>query len=181
MNKRAEQLFQELEGDDKSLQMEAFSSLVQEMENPVDWAYEVWDKLESWLTDKDNHKRSRGAQFLAALAKSDPEKRLLSAFPALWKVTFDDKTVTARHALQNIWKAALSGPEQNELVVNHLEQRFRKAAEDKHPTLVRFDITESLRKLYDKQPDERLRVLALELIEREQDAKYKKKYAALWK
>jgi hypothetical protein len=42
----------------------------------VDWTYEVWNELVENLTDKDPHQRAaRAAQFLAALAISDSEKR----------------------------------------------------------------------------------------------------------
>ena len=78
------------------------------------------------LTDSDNHKRSRYAQFLSNLAKSDPEKRMLQDFPALWAVTKDKKFVTARHSLQSIWKVGLAGPEQKEMVINHLVDRLQE-------------------------------------------------------
>ncbi len=62
-----------------------------------------------------NHRRSRGAQFLAGLAISDPEKRILTIFPTLWEVTKDPKFVTARHSLQAIWRVGLAGEEQKHL------------------------------------------------------------------
>jgi hypothetical protein len=72
----------------------------------VDWAYDVWDQLIKDLIHPNNHQRSRVAQFLCSLAKSDPEKRMLEDFPAVWAVTKDKKFVTARHSLQSIWKKA---------------------------------------------------------------------------
>jgi hypothetical protein len=47
--------------------------------------------------------------------------------------------------------------------------------------MIRVDIIEDYRKLYDAEPDESIRQLALELIEMEEDPKYRKKYAAVWK
>jgi hypothetical protein len=56
-------------------------------EEEVDWDYDVWGQPVKDLTDSDNHRRSRAAQFLCGLAKSDPEKRMLKDFPAVWEVT----------------------------------------------------------------------------------------------
>ena len=72
--------FENLEAKDKDVQFEAFNTINAAIKEEVDWAYEVWDQLKEWLTDTDNHRRSRGAQFLAGLAKSDPEKRILKRF-----------------------------------------------------------------------------------------------------
>ncbi len=41
----------------------------------IDWAFEVWSKLLQDLKNRDNHTRSRVAQFLSYFAISDPEKR----------------------------------------------------------------------------------------------------------
>jgi hypothetical protein len=47
--------------------------------------------------------------------------------------------------------------------------------------LIRFDIIQSLRNLYDVAPDEIIREKALAWIETEDDVKYRKKYARVWK
>ena len=44
-----------------------------------------------------------------------------------------------------------------------------------------FDIIQSFRNLYDVVKDERIKEKALELIETEEDLKYRKKYANFWK
>lgn len=48
-------------------------------------------------------------------------------------------------------------------------------------TLNRYDIIEPLRKVYDVTADEALKSKATELIALEEDTKYRKKYARLWK
>ncbi|RNA70074.1 hypothetical protein [Alteribacter keqinensis] len=181
MDEKTMQRFEPLEGKDKALQMEAFLELKSEADKKVDWAYDMWDELVLWLTDKDNHRRSRGAQLLAGLAAhSDPEDRILDDFSALWQVTKDEKTVTARHSLQAIWKVALGGDEQRKLLLSHLEDRFKDDMQ-KHHTLVRYDIIVGLRELYIRTGDEGIKDAALSLIELEEDSKYKKKYRAAWK
>jgi len=147
----------------------------------VDWAYDVWDQLKSGLSDSDNHQRSRSAQFLCHLAKSDPEKRMLEDFPAVWAVTRDKKFVTARHCLQSIWKIGLAGTEQKEMVIKSFVDRFINGVDEKNYTLIRFDIIQGLRNLYDKIKNEEIKQIALDLIEKEQDPKYKKKYATVWR
>ena len=173
--------FANLEAKDKDVQYEAFTTIIASTKEEVDWAYEVWDQLRDWLTDSDNHRRSRAAQFLAGLAKSDPEKRILSDFPALWEVTMDPRFVTARHSLQSIWKVGLAGMEQKELVIHHLEDRFQNGADEKHYTLIRFDIIQGFKNLYVELKDEEIKKIAMDLIETEEDIKYRKKYMTVWK
>ncbi|WP_156828848.1 hypothetical protein [Cohnella laeviribosi] len=47
--------------------------------------------------------------------------------------------------------------------------------------MIRFDIIQGLRKLYDRDQDETVRQKALELMETEADLKYRKKYASVWR
>ena len=47
--------------------------------------------------------------------------------------------------------------------------------------MIRYDIIQGLRKLYEEVKDEKIRGKALELIETEDDLKYRKKYASLWR
>jgi hypothetical protein len=173
--------FDNLNSPDKDLQYEAFNQIIAASEEKVDWANDVWDQLIQDLTHSNNHSRSRAAQFLCGLAKSDPENRMVDDFPKVWKVTFDEKFVTARHTLQSIWKIGLAGNEQKEMLIKNLIDRFLNSTQEKNYTLIRFDIIQGLRNLYDELQDEGIKLVALELIEKEENLKYKKKYAAVWK
>lgn len=173
--------FENLEAEDKDVQYDAFNHILAATKKEVDWAYDVWDPLKEWLTDPDNHRRARAAQFLSGLAISDPEKRMLHDFPALWEVTKDQKFVTARHSLQSIWKVGLAGPEQKKMVVNSMVERFQNNANEKHYTLIQYDMIQGLKNLYDEINDEQIRQIAMELIETEEDSKYQKKYKSVWK
>ena len=181
MDSTIKRLFENLRDIDKDVQYEALMKLFDITNDKVNWAYEVWDQLLTDLTEGDNHQRSRAAQFLCKLAISDPEKRILKDFPTVWAVTKDKKFVTARHSLKSIWNIALAGCEQKELVLKTLSDRFINGTDEKNYTLIRYDIIESLRKLYDEIKDEQVKQLALDLIEKEEDKKYKKKYASVWK
>ncbi|MFZ3580163.1 hypothetical protein [Virgibacillus sp. DJP39] len=181
MNSTTQSHFKNLKSDDKNIRYEAYISILAETEGPVDWAYEVWDKLKDDLTHADNHRRSRAAQFLCSLAISDPEKRMIEDFQLIWKVTYDEKFVTARHTLQSIWKIGLACEELKELVVNSFVDRFTNGVNEKNYTLIRFDIIQGLRNLYEKKQEEGIKQVAHQLIEKEDDTKYRKKYAAVWK
>jgi hypothetical protein len=161
----------------------AFAELNSQAADKVPWAYEVWDRLKELLAAGDNHQRSMAAQLLSNLAKSDPEGRMKEDFHLLTRATFDERFVTARHSLQSLWKIGLASAPYRDMLLAGLEKRFADAAEEKNGTLIRFDIVEGLRKLYDAggASDETVRQHALALIETESDPKYKKKYAAVWR
>jgi hypothetical protein len=170
-----------LRSKDRALQNDAFSFMMAATEKPVDWAYDVWDDLIDGLSDKDNHVRAISAQVLCNLARSDPEKRMLQDFAALLAVTKDERFVTARHCLQALWKVGLAGEDQQKLLVEGLESRYHECVTEKNGTLIRYDIIQDLRNLYDEVPDETIREKALALIELEEDSKYRQKYAKVWK
>ncbi len=170
-----------LRSDDKNVQNEAFFSLLAATDKPVDWAYDVWDDMVTALRHKDNHQRAIAAQILCNLAKSDPQKRVLKDFDALLAVTKDKRFVTARHCLQALWKVGTAGKEQQQLLVDGLAGRFEECATEKNCTLIRYDIIQDLKNLYDEVKDETIRAKALALIETEEDVKYRKKYASVWK
>ncbi|MBN1453688.1 MAG: hypothetical protein JW963_21920 [Anaerolineales bacterium] len=166
---------------DKELQNKAYFYLLEATEKPVDWAYEAWDELVKDLSHKDNHVRAIASQVLANLAKSDPQKRMLKDFDALLAVTKDERFVTARHCMQSVWKVGIAGLEQQKILVDGLAGRFKECITEKNCTLVRYDIIQGLRNLYDTVKDEKIKEKALELIATEKDPKYRKKYTSLWK
>lgn len=166
---------------DRELQNQAFVDLLAATEQPVDWAYEAWDGLVIDLHHPDNHVRAIAAQLLCNLAKSDPEKRILGDFGVLLDVTKDERFVTARHCMQALWKVGVVGKDQRDLLLNGLEHRFNECSAEKNCTLIRFDILQSLRNVYDVTRDETIRGKAMALIETEPDGKYRKKYTGLWR
>ena len=166
--------------DDRALQSKAFFYILETTEKPVDWAYEIWDEMVSGLYHKDNHRRAISAQILCNLAKSDPENRILKDFKSLLAVTKDERFVTARHCLQALWKIGAVGEEQKKLLLDGLAARFKECITEKNCTLIRYDIIQNFRNLYDEVKDEKIVARALELIKTEDDQKYRKKYASLF-
>jgi hypothetical protein len=83
--------------------------------------------------------------------------------------------------MQALWKVGAAGKQQQKILVDGLESRFKECITEKNCTLIRYDIIQSLRNLYDEVEDEKIREKALELIETEKDSKNRKKYATLWR
>jgi hypothetical protein len=166
---------------DGDVQNKAYFYILEKTDKPVGWAYEVWDMMLEGLTHKDNHVRAISAQVLSNLAKSDPKSRMLKDFDKLLAVTKDERFVTARHCLQSLWKVGVVGKKQQKVYMDGLERRFKECITEKNCTLIRYDILQSMRKVYDEVKDEKIREKALELIETEEDLKYRKKYATLWR
>ncbi len=181
MDKTVRGNLNDLWSDDRQLQNEAFTYILKATDKPVDWAYEAWDELLANLTHEDNHNRAIAAQVLCNLAKSDPKNRMLKDFAPLLAVTKDERFVTARHCLQSLWKVGVAGKKQQEIYMEGLERRFYECRNEKNCTLIRYDILQSMRNVSDVMKDEKIKETALALIETEDDSKYRKKYATVWR
>ena len=183
MDSRIQQSLDHLRSQDGVVRIEALNYILDVTDKPVDWAYDVWDEILATLRHKDNHQRAIAAQILCNLAKSDPKSRMLEDFDALLAVTRDERFVTARHSLQALWKVGMAGKKQQQKLIEGLAGRFRECITEKNCTLIRYDIIQSLRNVYDAAAvkDEKIKEKALELIETEEDLKYRKKYATLWR
>lgn len=83
--------------------------------------------------------------------------------------------------MQALWKVGAAELKQQTLLVDGLELRYKECVTEKNCTLIRFDIIQSLRNLYDAVEDDRVRAKALALIEVEDELKYRKKYVGLWR
>lgn len=181
MDKTTRTHLDNIRSKDGQLQNKAYFVLMDATEKTVDWAYDAWDELMEGLTHKDNHVRAISAQLLCNLAKSDPKSRMLKDFETLLAVTKDEKFVTARHCLQSLWKVGAAGKKPQKILLDGFIQRFEECAAEKNCTLIRYDIIQGLRNLYNATPDEQIKETALALIETEADLKYRKKYAGVWK
>ncbi len=181
MDKLTRTHLDKIRSKDKELQNKAYFYILNVTEKPVDWTYDVWDEMVAGLKHADNHVRAIAAQVLCNLAKSDPKERILKDFNALLAVTKDERFVTARHCLQSLWKVGAAGNKQQKIYMEGLEHRFKECITEKNCTLIRYDILQSMRNVYDAVKGEKIKAKALELIETEEDLKYRKKYASLWK
>jgi hypothetical protein len=181
MDQTVRQAFDDIHSSDKARRNQGYEAVIAATNSPVDWAYDVWDDVVADLGHKDNHVRSIAAQLLCNLAKSDPEERILADFPALLNVTRDDRFVTARHCLQAIWKVGAAGPRQQEVWREAMVRRFAECRTEKNWSLIRYDIVQGMRDVYDVTEADEVRKTAQELIDSEPDVKYRKKYATVWR
>lgn len=74
----------------------------------------------------------------------------------------------------------MGGKNAQQLVLKGLEKRYHECISEKNYKLIRYDILVSMRNLYNAATSSEIKEKALELIEVETDAKYKKKYAGVW-
>ncbi|MCC6509336.1 MAG: hypothetical protein IT423_09530 [Pirellulaceae bacterium] len=172
--------FEQLWSADRELQGAAFQVILRTTEKPVSWADAALDEVFAQLTNKNNRHRSIAAQVLCNLAKSDHSERILRDFKQLFEVVKDERFVTARHALQSMWKVACVSERHRKKVLAAFEGWFLECVTHPNCTLIRYDILEGLRKLYDVAPSPTLLAMANDLIALEQDVKYQKKYRTLW-
>jgi hypothetical protein len=171
----------ELLAEDGVLGFDDFTAVMEATDGQVAWAYDVWDDMLMALRSKDAHRRAIASQVLCNLAKSDPEGRMLKDFDQVFAITRDPRFVTARHCLQAVWKVGVVSDQHQALVVDRLAGRFRDCAAEKNATLIRYDIVVDLFKIHAATSDEAVKKQALALIETEDDPKYRKKYANVWR
>jgi hypothetical protein len=181
MTRKVKAKLDQLNSPDRMEQHEAFLWLMKATESRVNWSYEAWDRFVHKLTDPNNRQRAIGAQVLCNLAKSDPDKRIVQAFPALVQVTRDKRPMTARRSLQSLWKVGLAGPDQLALVLQAYETRFGECVAGENTGSVRSDILRGMKTLQDGSGDPRIERLAKKLIQTEADRKLRKKYLVLWR
>lgn len=173
--------FANLYTSDRPVQTAAYFALMKITSAPVDWAYVVWDELLANLKHPDLHIRSISGQLLANLAKSDPKARMLKDFDALFALLKDKSFVAGRHILQNLWKVGLGGRKQQDLVMAGFSRRFADCEPEKAKSIIRADIIQGLKCLYQATTREQIKTIALELIESEPNPKLRQKYTAVWR
>jgi hypothetical protein len=161
--------------------MNALQTILEITEDQVEWVYDVWDDLLQRLNHPNSYQRTIAILVLCNLAKSDIQHRLDNSLDLLLAHTKDEKFVTSRKCLQNIWKVAAASPQNRVKVLAHLEKRFRECGSETHSNLLRQDILQSVRCLYDQEKDEGLLNRAGEWLLDEKEEKYRKQYAAILK
>jgi len=67
------------------------------------------------------------------------------------------------------------------MFIDRLSGRFAECINEKDGTLIRYDIIVGFRQLYEATGDAGVKTRALELVETEEDQKYRRKYADVWK
>jgi hypothetical protein len=181
MDKKVKESIDNLGSTDDKIRLDALQTILKITEDKVDWVYEVWDNLVARLDNENSYQRSIAIMVLCNLAKSDTENRVGAILDRLLAHTRDEKFITSRQCILNVWKLALTGRRTKEIVLEHLEKQFDDCTEDKHYNLIRQDIIQSMRLMYDCEKDDELLLRAKEIVKNEKEEKYRKKYEAILK
>lgn len=179
MDKDVRKHIDNLGSSDDKVRLDALQTILRLTDERVEWAYDVWDNLVEKLNNENSYQRSIGILVLCNLAKSDSQHRLENSLGLLLAHTKDDKFITSRQCIQNIWKVAAASKQSRGEVLNHLEKRFRECGAEKHYNLIRQDILQSMRCLYEDEKDDTLITRARELASEEKEGKYRKQYEAV--
>jgi hypothetical protein len=181
MDKDIQKHFDELSSTDDKSRLNALQTLLKLTETPVKWVYEVWDVLLEKLENENSYQRSIGILLLCNLAKSDREDRMKHSLDRILAHTRDEKFITSRQCIQNIWKVAAANKSNRGKVLTHLEKRFMECENEKHYNLLRQDVLQSILSLYKLEKNGVLLTKIQALIAQEGNLKYRKQYEALIK
>ncbi len=165
-----------LESKDDTKRLSALQRLLGLTESRVDWADEVWDRFALNLDHENSYQRSIAIMMLCNLAKSAAKDRVRGSLAKLLEHTADEKFITSRQCIQNIWKLAITDGDAARRVTRHLEERFKGCGEEKHSNLLRLDVVQSLQRVAQTMEDPGLAAKLPKLIQNEGNEKYRKKY-----
>ena len=179
MDEHVKQYFDNLRSTDDKIRMDAFQNVMKLTDHKVVWVYEVWEELFEKLNSENSFQRSIGIIVLCNLAKSDVDDRLISTLDLILAHTKDEKFITSRQCIQNVWKIAVASPRAREKVIDHLEKRFTECLPEKHYNLLRTDIIQSMKYIYDAIKDDLILGKMQVLIREEKEDKYRKNYQAI--
>jgi len=176
MDKKIKTWIDELASTDDKIRFTALHEILALTEHEVDWVYEPWDNLLAKLDNVNSYQRSIAIMILCNLAKSDREQRMALSLDRLLAHTKDEKFITSRQCIQNIWKVATVSKAARGRVLDHLQARFYDCTGEKHYNLIRLDIIQAIMCLYEVEKDEALLVIARGMVATEKEVKYRKAY-----
>lgn len=172
--------FKNLTARDRQKQTDSYNRLLEITQEPVVWSYDYWDKLEQDLSSTNGNDQLRAVELLSNLAISDPKRRMFETFDKIKQVTESDTATTQREAMTYIWRIALAGKKQQDMVEEYLLKRYHNEKNEKLTKMLKTNILVSLKKIAlsinDEDFSERLEIL----INEETDLKqYKQNIKAL--
>lgn len=176
MDTNIDVLMEMLSLKDDTARYGAFQELLKITNTPVAWFDQYRAILIEKLSDENSYQRSIGLMLLCNLAKSDTYHEYRQIVDLLMPLINDEKFITERQYLQNIWKVAIVNEEYQRRIVPQLEKEFYACLSKKHFNLLRQDIIESMIKILEKIPTQEIKDSIGKIIEDEQDEKSKKKY-----
>jgi hypothetical protein len=176
MEEIVHEYFNNLGSTEDKIRLNALQNILIITDAKVDWIYEIWDDLFERLNHPNSYQRSIAIKVLCNLAKSDSEHHLNDTIQIILAHTKDEKFITTRQCLQNIWKLALTNQPDRRIVLDHLEKRYLECVDEKHYNLIRQDIIQSIALLSKEINDPSIIIKAQNLISKEASEKYRKTY-----
>jgi hypothetical protein len=177
-----EEYLAQLSSKDDEERLAALQAMLKLTEQKVDWFPRYKDGFLQRLTDENSYQRSIGMMLLCNLAKSEtPKEEYKKILPEVMRFIDDEKFITQRQYLQNVWKIAIEKKAYKKAIVEQLANEFVACVSKKHFNLLRQDIIASLIQIKHTGQDAALMGTILELIEKEDDGKNRKKLMALAK
>lgn len=170
-----DELFKNLESKNDTTRYEALKELLTITDNKVPWIYEKWSDLTGRLSSDNSYQRSIGIMLLANLCKSDIENRTNSIIKRYLETFDDEKFITSRQSIQNVWKLALNNDSHKNSIISQLKLEYSENIHLKrHGNLIKQDIIGSLFRIYKNYRDEDIMNKIKELIDSETDEKFRK-------
>jgi hypothetical protein len=165
-------LFSDIESIDDNIRYKAFKELLDLTEKQVSWVYDKWYILIDKLSSANSYQRSIGIMLLANLSKSDLENKFSSILDKYLGFFEDEKFITSRQCIQNVWKIAIVYESNKKRIILALENFYSENCNlSKHPNLLKQDIITSLYQIYKHTNEESLYNNIQTLIESENDTK----------
>lgn len=172
---KLEELFQTLESKDNNIRYEAFKKLLELTEQKVDWVYDYWQTLVDKLSSGNSYHRSIGLMLLANLTLSDSEDKFSEIGERYFSFFNDEKFITARQCLQNVWRVAVNKEVYRLSVIEALQRAYSGNVHlERNPNLIKQDIIFSLKKISNFYKDSKLDSEIEALILNETDKKIQK-------
>jgi hypothetical protein len=160
--------------DDK-IRYEAFQTLLSLTDKKVDWVYDKWYELLEKLNSENSYQRSIGFLLLANLSKSDADNRIGLILKELTQLFDDEKFITSRQCIQNLWKIAICNVSWKSFIIGELFKTYYENIHiNKHGNLIKQDVIFSMNKIYQSEKDNDVYAKIEELISSETDAKFQK-------
>lgn len=141
--KEIELLFEGLSSKDDKYRYNCLLLLEKITSKKVSWIYDRWDFLVGLLDSANSYHRNISLVLLANLSFSDSENRFENILDKYLSHCNDEKFITQRYCIQNVWKIAVNKPVFKEKIITHL----RNLNYGKHSNLIEMDIQNSLKKI----------------------------------
>jgi hypothetical protein len=181
MDSAIEKLIQQTESKNDAIRFNAFKGLLEITDDKVNWLNDVFDNLNNRLKSDNSYQRSIGMMLLCNLAKSDDDNRLRTALPDILSLLNDEKFITRRQCIQNIWKVAVSKNDLLPSIIKALTNKFKECVSEDHYNLLRQDIITTLSSINQNKPQAGILSQIKALIDIENNAALKKKYEKILK